>query len=36
MIFWSTAHKLDKTQKDFLKHETFYGNEIVASTRRLA
>ncbi len=34
--FLVTAHKLDKTQKDFLKHETFYGNEIVAGTRRLA
>jgi type I restriction enzyme M protein len=28
-------HKLDKQQKEFLKHQTFYGNEIVASTRRL-
>ncbi|MCX7088531.1 MAG: class I SAM-dependent DNA methyltransferase [Methylococcales bacterium] len=28
-------HSLDKKQKAFLKHETFYGNEIVASTRRL-
>ena len=28
-------HKLDKAQKEFLKHQTFYGNEIVASTRRL-
>jgi type I restriction enzyme M protein len=28
-------HKLDKKQKAFLKHKTFYGNEIVASTRRL-
>jgi type I restriction enzyme M protein len=27
---------LDKTEKQFLKHKTFYGNEIVASTRRLA
>lgn len=27
--------KLDRTQKDFLKHHTFYGNEIVANTRRL-
>jgi type I restriction enzyme M protein len=27
---------LDKQQKEFLKHKTFYGNEIVASTRRLA
>lgn len=29
-------HKLDKKQKAFLKHEAFSGNEIVASTRRLA
>ncbi|MFH7325266.1 N-6 DNA methylase [Desulfurivibrio sp. C05AmB] len=28
-------YKLDKAQKLFLKHETFYGNEIVASARRL-
>ena len=28
-------HSQDKKQKAFLKHETFYGNEIVASTRRL-
>lgn len=28
-------HKLDKAQKAFLKHETFFGNEIVANTRRL-
>jgi len=27
--------KLDKDQKAFLKHDTFYGNEIVANTRRL-
>jgi type I restriction enzyme M protein len=27
---------LDKEAKKFLKYETFYGNEIVASTRRLA
>jgi type I restriction enzyme M protein len=26
---------LDKTQKEFLKHSTFFGNEIVANTRRL-
>ena len=26
---------LDKKQKQFLKHRTFYGNEIVANTRRL-
>lgn len=34
--FLVEAHRLDKKQKDFLKHETFFGNEIVASTRRLA
>jgi type I restriction enzyme M protein len=28
-------YKLDKDQKSFLKHDTFYGNEIVANTRRL-
>lgn len=28
-------YKLDKADKQFLKHETFHGNEIVASTRRL-
>ncbi len=27
---------LDKEQKQFLKFNTFYGNEIVAGTRRLA
>ncbi|TDG35372.1 SAM-dependent DNA methyltransferase [Pedobacter changchengzhani] len=27
---------LDKEQKQFLKYNTFYGNEIVAGTRRLA
>ncbi len=27
---------LDKEAKQFLKYETFFGNEIVASTRRLA
>jgi len=27
---------LDKEQKEFLKHKTFYGNEIVASARRMA
>lgn len=26
---------LDKDQKEFLKHSTFHGNEIVAGTRRL-
>jgi len=28
-------YSLDRRQKDFLKHETFHGNEIVANTRRL-
>lgn len=26
---------LDKSEKQFLKHNTFFGNEIVASTRRM-
>ena len=34
--FLVAAHKMDKPQKAFLKHDTFYGNEIVAGTRRLA
>jgi type I restriction enzyme M protein len=29
-------HDLDREQKEFLKNKTFYGNEIVANTRRLA
>jgi type I restriction enzyme M protein len=29
-------HQLDREALKFLKHQTFYGNEIVASTRRLA
>ena len=29
-------YTLDKEQKQFLKYKTFYGNEIVAGTRRLA
>lgn len=28
-------HKLNKSDKEFLKHQTFRGNEIVQSTRRL-
>ncbi len=28
-------YQLDRRQKEFLKHDTFSGNEIVASTRRL-
>ena len=31
----SKNYKLDKAQKAFLKNETFFGNEIVANTRRL-
>jgi len=27
--------KLDKEEKEFLKNKTFYGNEIVANTRRM-
>ena len=33
--FLVEKHQLDKPQKAFLKHETFFGNEIVAGTRRL-
>lgn len=29
-------HSLDREQKEFLKLRTFYGNEIVANTRRMA
>ncbi|MFB9865636.1 class I SAM-dependent DNA methyltransferase [Rufibacter immobilis] len=29
-------HDLDKEERHFLKYKTFFGNEIVASTRRLA
>ncbi len=28
-------HELDRSQKQFLKYKTFFGNEIVANTRRL-
>lgn len=34
--FLVATHSLNKTQKAFLKHDTFSGNEIVAGTRRLA
>ncbi len=34
--FLVKEHQMDKTQKAFLKHDTFNGNEIVAGTRRLA
>ncbi|MCQ4308624.1 type I restriction-modification system subunit M [Pseudomonas stutzeri] len=33
--FLAANPNLDKAQKDFLKNHTFFGNEIVASTRRL-
>lgn len=34
---WITENReLDKAQKKFLKYDTFFGNEIVAGTRRLA
>ena len=34
---WLTENReLDRDQKQFLKFETFHGNEIVAGTRRLA
>ncbi|OWY22103.1 SAM-dependent DNA methyltransferase [Sphingobacteriales bacterium UPWRP_1] len=29
-------YSLTRDQKEFLKHKTFYGNEIVAGTRRMA
>jgi type I restriction enzyme M protein len=31
----SKNYSLDKVQKQFLKHETFHGNEIVPETRRM-
>lgn len=34
--FIVSNHKLDRAQNQFLKFRTFAGNEIVASTRRLA
>jgi len=33
--FLLANYSLDKDQKQFLKYQTFYGNEIVANTRRL-
>jgi len=33
--FLVNNYQMDKKQKEFLKHETFGGNEIVANTRRL-
>jgi type I restriction enzyme M protein len=32
---WLNRQKLNKAQAQFLRHQTFYGNEIVPSTRRL-
>lgn len=34
--FLTENYEMDKSQKQFLKYQTFFGNEIVASTRRLA
>lgn len=34
--FLTANYDLDRSQKEFLKYKTFSGNEIVASTRRLA
>lgn len=31
----SQSHDLNRDEKEFLKNKTFYGNEIVANTRRL-
>ena len=28
-------HSMNRDEKEFLKHETFFGNEIVANTRRM-
>jgi type I restriction enzyme M protein len=32
---WLKGNKLNKKQSEFLRHKTFFGNEIVASTRRM-
>jgi type I restriction enzyme M protein len=34
--FLVSSHQMNQSQKAFLKRETFFGNEIVAGTRRLA
>lgn len=34
--FLVANYELDREQKQFLKYKTFFGNEIVAGTRRLA
>lgn len=36
LIAHPNNYSLDKDEKEFLKNKTFYGNEIVANTRRLA
>ena len=33
--FIETHYDLNREEKQFLKHDTFYGNEIVANTRRM-
>ena len=33
--FLVQSYTMDKPQKAFLKHDTFFGNEIVAGTRRM-
>lgn len=35
-IYEGLLEKLDREEKHFLKYNTFFGNEIVANTRRLA
>ena len=34
--FLIANNKMDKSEKLFLKNKTFFGNEIVSNTRRLA
>lgn len=34
--YLSDNYRMNREEKEFLKKETFFGNEIVASTRRLA
>lgn len=34
-LFSNFNNKLDREEKEFLKNKTFYGNEIVANTRRM-
>ena len=35
-FYYPAFYNLDKDQKEYLKFKTFFGNEIVAGTRRLA